>query len=238
MNKKYKIYVITNSITDKKYIGFTSKTLEKRLRQHFYSKDTRPLKYAIDKHGRDNFKITLLEQCDSLEEAKKIEIEYIKQYKTYEYGYNATRGGETNPPDPNKDHYKDEKYLKELSERTKKQHKDQIKKKRHVEGIQKYWNELGVEEKNKRATIAIENGKKFKISWNKGKKFPGTGLLGSKNPMAKKYKVIFPDGSEKIIDCLKEFCRDNNLTYRCAQAFLEGKVSHHKNFKFYRMEVS
>lgn len=238
MSKKYKIYVITNIITDKKYIGFTSKPLVKRLKEHFYSRDTRPLKYAIDKHGRDNFNITLLEQCDSLEEAKKIEIDYIKKYKTYENGYNATRGGETNPPDPNKDHYKDENYLKDLSERTKKQHEDPIKKKRHIEGIRKYWDQLNVKERNKRKNIAIRNGKKSKNPWNKGKKFLGKGLSGSKNPMAKKYRVVFPDGSEKIINCLKQFCHDNNLTYRSAQAFLEGRVSHHKKFKFYRMEVS
>lgn len=38
-------------------------------------------------------------------------------------------------------------------------------------------------------------------------------LRGSANHMAKRYKITKPDGSETIITCLKQFCRDTGLIW-------------------------
>lgn len=104
----YIIYCYRNKINDKKYIGITSRGMKNRERNHIYeayNKNSKhynyPFKQAIRKYGINNFENSILEQVETLEEAKEKEIYYIKFYNTYVYqknsnGYNATRGGDNN----------------------------------------------------------------------------------------------------------------------------------------------
>ena len=73
-----RIYIIKSSQTDKVYIGSTVETLNKRFREHKCSKTCTSreiLKY-------DDAEIILLEcyDCETYEELRKKEGEYIKQY--------------------------------------------------------------------------------------------------------------------------------------------------------------
>lgn len=92
------LYLITNKINNKKYVGKTYKSIEERFKEHIKesknkTKIHRPLFNAINKYGTENFKIELLGQFeDGLLEEK--EIEFIKAYDTYNNGYNATIGGD------------------------------------------------------------------------------------------------------------------------------------------------
>lgn len=54
-----------------------------------------PIRKAIKKYGKDNFKIELLERVP-LKEANEKEKYYIGKYNTYNKGYNATLGGQEN----------------------------------------------------------------------------------------------------------------------------------------------
>lgn len=92
------IYLITNTINDNKYVGQTVMHLNKRWLAHIQESKTnteRPLYRAINKYGIENFKIKVLEECneDILSER---EIYWISKLDTYNKGYNATTGGETN----------------------------------------------------------------------------------------------------------------------------------------------
>ena len=92
------IYLITNTINDNKYVGQTVMQLNKRWLAHIQESKTyseHPLYRAINKYGIDNFKIRVLEECgeDILSER---EIYWIKKLDTYNRGYNATTGGESN----------------------------------------------------------------------------------------------------------------------------------------------
>ena len=98
MNKLGKIYIITNDVNNKVYIGQTVQTLKKRFTGHCcYSKSDRSksmyVKRAIHKYGKDKFHIDLLEECsiDILNEREKYWIEY---YDSYNNGYNLTLGGQ------------------------------------------------------------------------------------------------------------------------------------------------
>lgn len=95
------IYLITNQINGKVYVGKTDKTIEKRLAEHLHASlydDQRRFHQAIRKHGRSAFAVTLLEVSD-YENAGTVERKWIKHYKSkqYKFGYNMTDGGEGTP---------------------------------------------------------------------------------------------------------------------------------------------
>lgn len=100
MQKKrvYTVYMHTNLINNKKYIGITRQKPERRFRtngygykgcSHFYS--------AIQKYGWDNFKHEVLFCNLTQKEAEMFEVELIKYYKSNnkKYGYNIQNGGQT-----------------------------------------------------------------------------------------------------------------------------------------------
>ncbi len=91
------IYKIKNEINEKIYIGKTERTVEVRWKEHLKNinqyKDTLPLYKAMNKYGKENFTIEILEECDSsiLDDR---EIYWIAHYGSYRNGYNCTGGGE------------------------------------------------------------------------------------------------------------------------------------------------
>lgn len=93
------IYIITNSINDKVYIGQTIQTLKKRWQGHCrkaFSKNEADMKIkrAIYKYGKEFFFIKELERCN-VEELDEREIYYISLYNSYYTGYNSTKGGKS-----------------------------------------------------------------------------------------------------------------------------------------------
>lgn len=91
------IYMIVNKINNKKYIGLTSKSIQRRWNEHLReaSKNThRYLYHAINKYGSENFEIIELEKNVPEEELNDREQFYINKYMTYENGYNLTLGGD------------------------------------------------------------------------------------------------------------------------------------------------
>lgn len=93
------IYLVTNLINSKKYIGQTTLTVQERWNRHLYDAfakyDDFYFHKAIRKYGKENFKVEEICQCPN-EELDEKEIYYINYYKTYyiyKQGYNLTRGG-------------------------------------------------------------------------------------------------------------------------------------------------
>ncbi len=83
------IYLVTNNINGKRYIGKTSQSVEKRWYQHCknaeYGHDTY-LYRAIRKYGKNNFTVELL--CEGLDEEEIVMIE------AHSPEYNMTLGGD------------------------------------------------------------------------------------------------------------------------------------------------
>jgi group I intron endonuclease len=91
------VYKIINIINNKIYIGYTKNSLKKRFRGHIKKSKTnsnRKLSNAIIKYGPENFKITKISESSSKQEALELEIKYIKNFNSFEKGYNMTEGGE------------------------------------------------------------------------------------------------------------------------------------------------
>ena len=100
--KNYKVYCWTCSVNNKKYIGITKQTMNRRARNEgkgykhcvkFYN--------AITKYGFENFSYIIIEDNLSFQEAKEKEIYYINKYKTNDrrFGYNLSSGGDAPPID-------------------------------------------------------------------------------------------------------------------------------------------
>lgn len=94
-----KIYIITNDINSKVYIGQTIRSLHRRFICHCSNDNGKGknmyIKRAILKYGREHFQIKLIEEVDEtlLDER---EIYWIKFYDSFNNGYNLTEGGNSN----------------------------------------------------------------------------------------------------------------------------------------------
>lgn len=92
------IYKVTNLINGKVYIGQTIQTVQNRWYRHCgksgisQAELNTHFKRAILKYGKENFKIEIIEDCDSslLNEREKY---YISYFDSYNNGYNSTLGG-------------------------------------------------------------------------------------------------------------------------------------------------
>lgn len=98
LNMAY-IYCITNEINQKKYVGKTATSIEKRFKEHCSDCwkercEKRPLYDAMQKYGTNKFKIELLEEVIDLNLLSDIEMIWIDKLDTYRKGYNATIGGD------------------------------------------------------------------------------------------------------------------------------------------------
>lgn len=180
------IYITTNLINGKKYIG-----------QHAYSEFNENYKgsgvyiqKAIKKHGKENFKVEILEWCYSQEELNEREVYWIDFYQAVESDnfYNLAKGGDGCK--------KGSKLSEETKQRLSEIHQGS---KHHMYG--KHHTE---ESKRK-----ISEARKGKPSKNKGKPFSEDHKLKlsqnhadfkrEKNPLYKKV-CLHKDNKNKYVD--------------------------------------
>ena len=93
------IYMITNKVNDKKYIGLTRRPLSVRWQGHkdrAHKENPREgtISWAISKFGADTFNIQVIEEVDDLDLLSERERHWIEYYGTLTpFGYNQNRGG-------------------------------------------------------------------------------------------------------------------------------------------------
>lgn len=98
-NKTYEVYKILNIVNNKLYIGSTTLGSGKRFKKHvadsLANKDNYPIHQAIKEFGESNFKVDIIEFCNSLDEMNEREAFYIATLGTTnpEIGYNRKSGG-------------------------------------------------------------------------------------------------------------------------------------------------
>lgn len=129
------IYLITNLVNGKQYVGQTRNGYINRFHRHClaYSHGCRNyISCAINKYGKENFKTELIKQVDD-SEWKYWETYYIKFYKTYytQGGYNLTWGGDDNPM--NNDQIKQKHFERCSSEEFKQKQRNHSLGKHHSE---------------------------------------------------------------------------------------------------------
>ena len=86
------VYKITCLINKKLYIGQTRKSIEKRFKQH--AKTDSLIGRDIRKYGIENFKIEIIEHCESKAQLNEREKFWINTLNSKQpYGYNVKDGG-------------------------------------------------------------------------------------------------------------------------------------------------
>ena len=105
-DKRWCVYIHTNKLNNKVYIGITNRKPEHRWGKNGskYNKKQPAFYNAIQKYGWDNFEHIIFADNLTEHEAKHMEIMLIAlyksnccKYKNPEYGYNMTDGGDINP---------------------------------------------------------------------------------------------------------------------------------------------
>lgn len=91
------VYLVTNKINGKQYIGKSVASLNQRKSNHYSSAkggSETNFHRALRKYDEESFEWKALTECKSKNELNEKEMFYIEKYNTYKQGYNMTNGGD------------------------------------------------------------------------------------------------------------------------------------------------
>jgi group I intron endonuclease len=226
----YYIYKLTNTVNGKGYIGFTSKSPEKRWDLHrekarkkvnFYLYD------AINKYGWETFKKEVL-YCskDGQHTLNEMESLFIREHNTFymnEQGYNMTLGGGG---------MLGHKASKESIQR---------RSKRMQGSGNTFYGRHHTEEHKRRVSEGVKRTRYLRI----GDKAPHAGHKHSDvtrkqigDTQAGTWEITFPDGHVATILNLRAFCREHNLTAPLMIAVSKNLQKQHKKFRCRKLNTS
>ena len=93
------IYLVTNKVTGKVYVGQTIMGIAARWKGHCNAGKSSRLWLSIQRHGRESFSIEALESAETKQRLDDLERAYIAAYNSTnkDIGYNFERGGSGAP---------------------------------------------------------------------------------------------------------------------------------------------
>lgn len=189
MERKNKNYLAVDKKTGLWYFGWTSLSLEERIKNHYYDvknigkerNKNRPFIEILSKRKKEEISWFIIDTNDIPDtpyHAKKMEIELIERCNTFENGLNATRGGDGTVGRTfkhseetkrkislaNKGQKRTEKQRKEMSERLKGRKLSSKHKENVVKAIRKRYQDPNYRKRHKEFIIpkSIANNKKVK----------------------------------------------------------------------------
>ena len=232
------------------YIGYTL-NIEKRKqshKRHSFNKNSREYHYAfhraIRKYGWSNIEWQILENNIIENKLSNREIYYIATYNTYNNGYNETLGGDGWL---GKTHSDESKKKISISKKGKSCHTPESRAKisAAIKGricTEEHKKKVSLSKMGNKNPMSNPEYRKRVSEAHKGKKLSQdhkdniSKTLKNKNVNAKKYKIITPDGDEKIIFNLSEYCRQNNLNPSHMSSVASGNRKHYKQYKVEKYE--
>lgn len=198
------IYVITNNINGKQYVGQTRVGVRKRWLAHCWPSSCRNqiICKAISKYGKENFTIKEVQQCKSQEDLDEAELEWRNKLKAWSpNGYNLKAGNGRGSVSvetrikiglANKGKKRSEETRKKLSE----SHRG----------------------------IKLSQAAKDKLSeFNKGKKLSEEHKKSIAAAVAKDYVLVDPNGDIITINNMKAFCEENGYSKSKMSELVNGK---------------
>lgn len=221
MIKEYKIYKLIDPVSKEvRYIGYTSGTLENRLRYHIYdcnklnTHKCNWIKSLLKKDLKPIIETICI--CFDLNDALQKEVFYISKYSNLT---NSTTGGETNKV------YRAD-VIKKMSDNRKGKYTGSDN---HKFGIK----DLALSERNK--TRVWKDGSKHKLSVDKKALYntPKYKEIHTNSQTTKVSIKALKDGL--VIGCYpskRRMAEDLNLDRKSIQMVLNGKHSQHKGYTF------
>lgn len=219
------IYLITNKINNKKYVGQTIMTVQNRWLKHCSRAKVLDAPTGIDgaikKYGKENFEIETILECPT-DELDKWEIYYIKYYDTYQgngknLGYNITTGGQLGyvcniDEDEMLQMYSNGKTIVELADYYN----------CSIRTISNRLKKYNVDTKQHQINWLKENPEVWKNNLEKGKKFKtGDG--------AKPVRIIELDKTFNSLAECSQWLLDNNYTKAKTMDAVRKSLSRHLN---------
>lgn len=148
------IYIITNLINGRRYVGKTEDRFIERFWNHTWKLDNKKhdnkhLERAWHKYGKENFEFRVEKVCSHEDDVSQIEIDTIEKYDTYNNGYNKTIGGDGTKGNymseeaklivgkKNRIHNLGKKHSEETKKKMSEVHKGYVKTKEHRENLSK-----------------------------------------------------------------------------------------------------
>lgn len=182
-----KNYILYEHISPngKRYIGITGRDVNSRWQRGSGYKANKYFYNAIQKYGWSNFEHNIIKENLSLEEANKLEREYILKYNTLDpdFGYNHSIGGEKF-----EGYHLTEEHKRRVSDGTKKAMQDPEIRKKCSKG------RLGKPAYNKGKHLSEETKEKIRQA-----------NLGSNNPnYGRKRKPLTEEQKQKIREATKK----------------------------------
>lgn len=212
------VYEIRNVVTNKRYIGQSSQKDQQRLWEHkTYLKkgnhQNRHLQRAWNKYGEDNFVISILENCNSLDELNRLETHYVNLYKTLDrkFGYNI-RG-----PGDNKFMPEETKILLSKAKKGKPVHSEESKEK-----LREYAkNRIHSEESKQKRSEKLKGyvwSDEIRDQW-------------AQSHRAKPYPVLIgPDLTQYNVVNLTRFAKEHGLVQQSLSRLVNNQLTQHKGW--------
>jgi len=191
------------------------------MREHKGTYNNYLISKAIKKHGWNNFNSQILLETEDAEFAYKVaESSFIQQYQSNnpEKGYNLTEGGQGtlgfSPTPETRQRMREKKLGKKLTTE-------------HIQKISK--SALGrtfTKETKNKISNKLKGNKNFQ-----GKTFTDEVKQILSEHKAKDWQLLSPNNEIINIHNMRKFCIDNNLHHSAITRVLQGKQSHHKQWK-------
>lgn len=249
--KSGKVYLITNQLNNKKYIGITTREINERYNEHIYTALSNPkcaFHRAIKKYGVEHFKIELLEELKNVTEIQLLNREsyYINKFNTLidnKSGYNLIVKSNNKLLFSNelkekiKENLKGKKnpfYGKKHSAETIKKIKLTFKKNYKKENHPFYEKTHTDVTKNKirKSKIGQKHTMETKIKMSESHK----GIIFSEKhrenlskSMSHKYMIYFDNGTNISVNGLQKFARENGYSQGNLWGIMNGSRKKHKN---------
>jgi len=216
------IYCWTNTQTNKKYIGKTIESLDKRTHRHLTETIKKDFKFskALKKYPETNWNIEILEKCE-VENLSERECYWIKYYDSFKSGYNSTLGGEGTPGRINSEFTKS---------KMSNSHTGKILSDSHKQNISN-----SLKGNTYRKGIPHSTEIKSKISNSlKGKKHSEESIQKRSDSLSKKLskerQFVSPSGEIITVINLNGFCKEHNLLTSKMRDVFNKKRNHHKGW--------
>lgn len=205
------VYVITNLITGKQYVGQTIQTLSKRWARHGWHCTTSarrmPISDAIGKYGKENFTIKELKVCDSIEELNHWEMYYANTLNTWvPNGYNLKAGDGKGSMS--------EATRQKISQSNKGRYVSQETRKRLSESHK------GIKMK--------DSTKKILSNLHKGKPLPELARRNSLEAITKTYHLVLADGTKEVVTNMAAYARMHGHSVSKLSELVTGKRKQYK----------